>query len=160
MVEKRLRMSLDFEVSVEEITDESLREHYRRSSNYAEIVGDLEVWANLSRQIRLQRALFEDEEALRRFLAFVVTDEVDSSLDSRLGEVFGVSGNQNEEEILGPVFGRLEEEDARYFREVSAAGSLFESIEVLSRSFKVRWTGASLEEIKNVAEGLFDESVT
>lgn len=152
-IAKRLRMTLDFEVEVAQITDESLREHYRHSSNYEELVGDAELWANLGRQVRLQRALLEDEEALRQFITFVVADEVDASTNSLLGEVFGVGGERSEEDILGPVFRRLSAEDARYLREASEVGELFESIEVLSRSFKVRWTAARLEEVTVVAKG-------
>lgn len=72
---------------------------------------------------------------------------------SLLGEVFGVGGERSEEDILGPVFRRLSAEDERYFREASEAGELFEIIEVLSRSFKVRWTAARLEEVRQGAKG-------
>jgi hypothetical protein len=67
-----------------------------------------------------------------------------------------VGGEQAEEDILGPVFGRLGEDDARFFREVSAEGALFDSIEVLSRSFVIRWVRAVLEETIGVAEGSFE----
>jgi hypothetical protein len=157
MIEKRLRMTLDLEVSYEAITDESLREHYCRSKNFEDIVEDAELWTNLSRQIRLQRVLLEDEEALRKYLTHVAVTEIDAHLDSDLAEVFGLNPERAEEEILGPVFERLEEDDARYFREVSEAGELFDNIEVLSRSFRVRWTGAVLEEIRCVSKGLFAE---
>ncbi|MET0462596.1 MAG: hypothetical protein ABW007_05565 [Chitinophagaceae bacterium] len=157
VLEKRMRMVLDFEVVVEELTEEALHTYYRRSRNYKELVDDPEGWENLRRQMRLQRALLEDETALPRFLTLVVVDEVDSQLDSRLGEVFGVGGMWGEEEILEPIFSELEEEDERYFREVSAATALFDSIEVLSRSFSVRWVDATLEETKRVAEGSFDD---
>lgn len=152
---KRLRMTLDFEVEVEELTDERLHEYYRQSSNYEELASDLELWENLRRQIRLQSALLEDEGALRRFLTHVVVNEVDPSLDGRLGEVFGVGGMWVEEGILEPLFSRLGEEDERYFREVSdgEAGHLYENIVVLDRSFVARWIGARLEEIQVVAEG-------
>lgn len=157
---KRLRMTLDFEVTVEDLTDEKLREYYRPFRNYDEMVGDAEFWANLSRQIRLQRALLEDEEALGRFLTYIVTTEVDSRVDSRLGEVFLMGGEQIEEDIFEPIFWRLGDEDARYFREVSEAGAFWESVEVLSQSFMVRWTDASLDEISTVAEGSFNELAT
>jgi len=150
-------MMLDFEVTIEEVTDESLREYYRHSSNYEELVRDEEQWGNLSRQIRLQRALLEDEEALRRFLTYVVIERVDSNVDSELGKVFRAAGETIEDEILEPLFSRLDEEDASYFREASEAGELFECIEVLSRSFRARWTGAILEEIRPVGEGSLDE---
>jgi hypothetical protein len=156
MLKKRLRMVLDFEVTVEEVTDEVLREYYRQFTNYEEMVGDKELWTNISRQTRLQQVLLKDEEALRRFLTHVVTSEVDSTLDSRIGEVFGVGGVRAEEEILEPLFSRLGDEDKGYFREVNEAGALFEAIEVLSRSIRGRWMGASLEEVKLVVEGSFD----
>lgn len=119
MIAKRLRMVLDFEVTVEELTEESLHEYYRRFKIYEEQAGDAETWANVTRQLRLQRALLQDGEALGRFLTLVVVDEVDSRLDSRLGEVFGVGGMWGEEEILGRVFSRLGEEDAQFYRELS-----------------------------------------
>ena len=96
-ITKRLRMTLDFEVEVEELTDESLRRHYERFGNSEELVGDAEVWANLSRQIRLQRALLDDEEALGKYLTYAAVVEVDASTDSRLGEVFGVNMERAEE---------------------------------------------------------------
>lgn len=159
-LKKQLRMTLDFRVSISEITDESLREYYRSFINYADIVGDAEFWANISRQARLQKVLLEDKEALRRFLTYVVVDEVDSSFDSRLGEVFGVNGEWIEEEILEPIFSRLDGDDARYFREVSEAGALWENVEVLSKSFAVKWAGASLDEMQTVMVGSFDELTT
>lgn len=144
-IRKRLRMTLDFEVEVEDLTDESLRRHYGRFGNAEELVGDT-VWANLSRQGRLQRALMEDEKALGRYLTYVAVCEVDASTGSRLGEVFGVGMQEAEEEIMGPIFPRLEETDARYFMEACAEGVLFESVEALSRSVRVRMVAARIDE--------------
>lgn len=79
-------MTLDFEVSVNDITDKSLREYYRSFVGYEQLVGDAELWANISRQTRLQRVLLEDDEALKRFLTYVIVDEVDPRLDSRWGK--------------------------------------------------------------------------
>src|SRR5215211_4522 len=94
VLEKRLRMVLDFEVTIEELTEEGLREYYRQFTGGEEGAANAEEWAGRSRQIRLQRALLEDDGALGRFLAYVVTNEVDSSLDSRLREAFGVGGER------------------------------------------------------------------
>jgi hypothetical protein len=159
MTAKRLRMTLDFEVEVEELTDERLREYYRRFTNYEELAGDPETWENISRQRRLQRALLEDEEALRRFLTYAVVDEVDSRLDSRLGGAFRVRGAQIEEAILEPVFARLGEADARYFKELTEAGTLWEGVEAMSRCFVVRWRAAVLEDVRVIAEGMVDDDV-
>lgn len=158
MLKKRLRMVLDFEVVIEELTDETLHSYYRQFTNYEETIEDLEFWANIRRQIRLQRALLEDESTLRRFLTHVVVDEVDASLDSRLGEVFGVEGLWVEEDILGPLFSQLGHEDENFFVTVSEDGALFENVEVLNFSFKSSLTGAALfEETSNAAEGILDD---
>jgi hypothetical protein len=90
MLRKRLRMLLDFEVEVEELTEEGLHAHYRHFVNYEELVADKEWWENAMRQLRLQRVLLEDEEALRKYFTYVAAVEVDDSNDSRICEVFGV----------------------------------------------------------------------
>lgn len=153
MMKKRLRMVLDFEVEVEELTEEGLHLHYGRFSNYEELVVDKGWWENALRQLRLQRVLLEDEEALRKYLTYVAAVEVDDSSDSRICEVFGVGGERAEEEILEPLFSRLGEGDARFYREVDEEDLLFHNVEALSRSFKGRWTGARVEEVSTVAEG-------
>lgn len=151
VLEKRLRVALDFEVTVEELTDETLRDYYGQFRGFGEGDADAGVWADLSRQTRLQRALLEDDEALEKFLAYVVTNEVDPSLDSRLREAFGVGGERADEVILESVFSRLDREDARYFRTASESETLFEAIEAVSRSIRVRWAGGDISEVKVTA---------
>jgi hypothetical protein len=158
LLEKRLRMVLDFEVEVEELTDESLREYYRRMGNFEEIVGDAELWANISRQIRLQRVLLADEQVLNKYLTYVAAVEVDGSTDSELAGVFGVGGDTPEEDIFEPLFSKLSQDDEMFYRQVSEEKILYDQIEPLSRSFKAKWIGATFEEIKRVAEGSFDNS--
>ena len=148
---KRLRMTMDFEVTINEITEESLREHCRMFTNPDELLADPETHRNLARQQRLQQALLADKESLRRFLTYVIVSEVNANIGSRLGEMFGMGREETEGEILGPVFARLGEEDARFY--ASVAGVLWENVELLNSSFVVRWAGAVLEEVTEVAEG-------
>lgn len=61
-----------------------------------------------------------------------------------------------EEEILGTVFSRLDEEDTNFYRELSEGQVLHENIEALSRSFRVMWKSATLEEVRAVVEGTID----
>src|ERR1043166_10215026 len=89
-VKKRLRMTLDFEVTISEITEESLREHCRMFTDSNELLADPETHRNLGRQQRLQRALLADEESLRRVLTYVGVSEVDSNIGRRLGERVGL----------------------------------------------------------------------
>lgn len=157
VLEKRLRVALDFAVKVEELTDETLRDYYSQFPGFDEKVADA-VWADLSRQIRLQRALLGDNEALEKFLAYVVTNEIDSSLDSRLREAFGVGGERADEVILESVFLRLDPENASYFRTAAESGTLFEAVEAVSRSIKVRWAGADISEITVTAQLATEDS--
>lgn len=159
VLERRLRMVLDFEVTAEELTDEALREYYRTSSNFEKLVADRAFWANISRQIRLQKVLLADEEVLKKYLTYVVVGEVDSSADSWLAEVFGVGGERPEEDIFGPLFSRLRRPDEKFYRQVSEEGFLFEHVEVLSRSFRGRLTGAILEERRLMAAGEVGETI-
>jgi hypothetical protein len=151
VLEKRLRVALDFVVEVEELTDETLRDYYSQFPGFDEKVAGV-VWADLSRQIRLQRALLEDNEALEKFLAYVVTNEIDSSLDSWLREAFGVGGERADEVILESVFSRLDEDDASYFRTAVESGTLFEAVEAVSHSIRARWLGADISEVKVTAQ--------
>jgi len=146
-------MVLDFEVEVEELTEEGLHTHYRQFGNYEDLVADREWWENARRQIRLQRVLLEDEEALRKYFTYVAAVEIDDSNDSRICEVFGMGGERAEEEILEPLFSRLSSEDEKFYREVDEEDLLFHNVEALSRSFKGRWTGARVEEVSTVAVG-------
>jgi hypothetical protein len=157
MLKKRLRMVLDFEVEVEELTEEGLHAHYRQFRNYEELVTDSGWWENAMRQLRLQRVLLEDEDALLKYFTYVAAVEVDDSNDSRICEVFGVGGERAEEEILEPLFSRLGEEDARFYREVEKEDLLFHNVEALSRSFRGKWTRAILEEVSTLAEGRLKE---
>ena len=83
---------------------------------------------DLRRQIPLQRALLEDDGALRRFITYVVTNEVDSSLDSRLREAFRVGGMRADEAILESVFSLWE---------ASKSESLLDAVETLRRSGRI-----------------------
>lgn len=156
MLKKRLRMVLDFEVEVEELTEEGLHLHYGRFANYEELVADRGWWENARRQMRLQQVLLEDEEALRKYLTYVAAVEVDDSNDSRICEVFGVGGERAEEDILEPLLSRLSEEDEQFYREVDEEDLLFHNVEALSRSFKGRMIRAMLEEVSTVAEGTIE----
>lgn len=157
MMKKRLRMVLDFEVEVEELTEEWLHAHYRRFKSCEEIVTDTEQWNDICRQVRLQRALLGDEQVLRRYLTYVAATEVDGSKRSELAEVFGVDGEEPEAEIFGPLFSRLSNEDARYYRRESARRQFYDAIEEVCTSVRVNWVGAILEEVRSVAVGQMEK---
>lgn len=146
-LERRLRLTLDFEVEVGEITEEAVRHHYRQHTNYEEVMRDPGTWEMAARQNRLLLALLADPEMLDSFLTFIVADEVCPCADGRLKEVLRVG---QEEEVIEPIYGRLGGEDAEFYREVSVEGVLWENMELVNESFQVRWAGGSIVEVREV----------
>jgi hypothetical protein len=71
-------------------------------------------------------------------------------MDSELGIVFGI---RPDEEMLELVYSAMGEDDARFFREVSQEGILWDNTEQFERCFAVDWTEATLIEIRAKKEG-------
>lgn len=141
MMEKHYRMTLDFRVLVGDVRKDGVE----RDEDDLEGADEL-----LERQRRLLHALLRDERVLDEFMTYLVADRVCSHPDSELDMVFGV---RPDEEILEPVFSALGEDDARFFREVSQDGILWDNTEQFERCFAVDWTGATLIEIRAQKEG-------
>lgn len=140
-------MTLDFQVLVGELKGEGVgkddSEDEEQGQDY------------VARQRRLLRALLRDEAVLQEFMTYLVTDRVCGHSDSELGRVFGV---REQEEMLEPVYSRMREDDAQFFREVREADIFWENTEQMELCFAVEWTGASLIEIKWERKG--DTSAT
>lgn len=140
--ERHYRMTLDFRVSIGEIVEKGVG---------AGDGGDEEQGQDyVARQKRLLRALLRDEAVLAEFMTYLVTDCVCGHSDSELGRVFGV---KEQEEMLEPIYSRMREDDAQFFREVREADIFWENTERMELCFEVEWTSASLVEIKCEREG-------
>ena len=142
VVEKRLRMTLDFRVLIGELKEEGVGSDGGKNGEQGQDY--------VARQERLLRALLRDERVLAEFITYLVTDRVCGHADSDLVKVFGV---RSQEEMLEPVYSAMGEEDARFFREAVEEGVFFESTEQMEWCFGVEWTGASLTEIEWEREG-------
>jgi hypothetical protein len=75
IAEKRVTLTVGFNISFREITPETALEMYP-SHKRDEVLGDTAEMDAVERQGRLLRALLEDEEALRQFIACAVIDEI------------------------------------------------------------------------------------
>lgn len=147
MLKKRLKLTLDFEVEITEITEESVRSHYRLHNNYEEVMRSPDTWEIAARQNRLLLRLSEDREALDRFLAFIITGEVCPCADSRLAEVFRLG---KEEDVIRSVYDRMDSQDSEFFREVSEEGLLWDNMQLVDERFQIRWAGGSIEEVREL----------
>src|SRR5215216_379946 len=74
LAEKRVSVTVEFKMAFREITPETALE-MGLSRDLAEVAGDAALVETVEMQGRLLRALLEDEEALRQFIACAVIEE-------------------------------------------------------------------------------------
>src|ERR1700749_3007493 len=75
LAEKRVSVTVEFKIAFREITPETALE-MGLSRDLAEVQGDAALVETVEMQGRLLRALLEDEEALRQFIACAVIEEI------------------------------------------------------------------------------------
>jgi hypothetical protein len=133
LAEKRVSVTVEFKIAFREITPETALE-MNRSYDPAKVLGDAALLESVGIEGRLLRALLEDEEALRQFIACAVIEEVAEGGGELLREGLKVKG---EEEALRPVIEGLDREVAEYY--TGLEGETFaENIELLIFSTPVK----------------------
>lgn len=148
MIEKRLRLTVDFKITAGEITREFVENFYRNSVNYQEVIDNTLTWELAARENRLLDALIRNDDALDMYLTYAILDEIDPGKGSLLRELLVVG---REEEILGPVIESLEEGDVEFFKRVIEGGRFHENTELFTCRIAVDWLRAELKEIRVVA---------
>ena len=143
MQDKRVRLTVDFKVSFREITPETVVRMYP-ARDLGQVLRDPVRMEDVARQGRLLRALLDDEEALRGFLACAVVDEVVSGDGDLLRRALGAKG---EEEVLWPVIERLGGEDVEFYEGARADGGFEEQIELVLFSTPVECLGVRVAEV-------------
>lgn len=151
MLEKRIRLTVDFNITADEITREFVEDFYRNYVNYQELMKDELTWEHVGRQNRLLHALTGNARALNKFLTYVILGEVDPGMGSRLRKMLDV---EHEIEILRPVIESLEVDDMEFFKGVIEDGLFHENTEQFEYRVAVEWLGAQLTEVRVVAEGV------
>jgi hypothetical protein len=137
LAEKRVSVTVEFKIAFREITPETALE-MGLSRDLAEVEGDAALVETVEMQGRLLRALLDDEEGLRQFIACAVIEEVATWGGELLREGLKVG---SEEEALRPVIGALGGEVAAYYELVKEGVMFAENIELLIFSTPVRCLG-------------------
>lgn len=140
IAEKRVSLTVEFRVSFREITPATVVEMYP-SRDPEEMV---------ERQGRLLRALLEDEEALREFIACAVIDEIVAGRGALLRKGLKVGG---EEEVLRPLIEALGGEVAEYYAGVEGEEMFTENIDLLLFSTPVKCLAVGMRVIEMSEEG-------
>lgn len=137
IAEKRVSVTMEFRVSFREITPETVVEMYPSRDREGVPVDAAQLEA-VERQGRLLRALLEDEEVLRQFVACAVIDEVVAGRGELLREGLKVG---SEEEALRPLIKGLGGEVAEYYAGLEGEDIFVENIDLLLFSTPVRCLG-------------------
>jgi len=147
--ERHYRVTLDFRLLIRPITQEVCRESVFYSDKSASACGP-HSRENVERQRRLYGLLRNDGAALERYLLTVLTRQAGVLTFEGLPAAFDVA---DEEEVLAPLYGGMEEEDITFFEECRHGGVLAENTELIWTAFKVELVGAELAEMSRRAEG-------
>ena len=140
MQDKRVRLTVDFRISFHEIAPETVvAMNPRRDPEEAR--RDPPTLRDVARQGRLLRALLEDEEALRGFLACAVIDEVASVGGGLLRKALEAESNEG---VLRPVTERLGGEDAEFYELAREEGVFDEQIDMVLYSTPVECLGIEI----------------
>jgi hypothetical protein len=100
-------MTLDFTMTIHEITQESVRQYYKGRQETGE-----QQWEFAERQNCLLLALWKNKEVLTRFMTYLITDEAWVYVAIDYANVFEVDKS---EEILKPIYSVIGQEDAEFF---------------------------------------------
>jgi hypothetical protein len=134
LAEKRMSVTVEFKIAFREITPETAVE-MGLSRDLAEVEGEGALVETVEMQGRLLRALLEDEEAMRQFIACAVVEEIVDSRGELLREGLNV---KSEEEALRPVIEALGGEVAEYYEGVEGGVMFAENIELIIFSTPVK----------------------
>lgn len=149
IAEKRVSVTLEFKVSFREITPDTAHEMYPSRDPEGVPVDAAQLEA-VERQGRLLRALLEDEEALRQFIACAVIDEIVAGRGELLRKGLKVGG---EEEALRPLIEALGGEAAEYYAGVEGEEMFIENIDLLLFSTPVKCVGVGARVVDVKEEG-------
>jgi hypothetical protein len=111
LAEKRVSVTVEFKIAFREITPETALE-MNQSYDPAKVLGDEALMESVGIQGRLLRALLEDEEALRQFIACAVIEEVAEGHGELLREGLKV---KSEEEARRPLIEAVGGDVAEYY---------------------------------------------
>jgi hypothetical protein len=143
LAERRVSLTVEFKIALREITPETALE-MSPSDDPANVLGDAAPMEAVEMQGRLLRALLEDGEALRQFLACAVIDELAAGRGELLRKGLKVVG---EEEALRPVIEALDGEVGEYYEGVRE-GMFAENIELLIFSTPMKCLGVRVRVVE------------
>jgi|ERR1043165_5049405 hypothetical protein len=103
MIEREYTFIVDFKVSVDDITQGSVKRDLENHSQLNEWMKDPTFWEMIERQRRLLIAILENKEVFDQLLKKIVVEELEPSTDGKLHRQLNVS-KEEDEKLLEPIF--------------------------------------------------------
>jgi hypothetical protein len=147
MYQKRIRVSLDFLVSVNDITPDRVLDDVDHYSNKSELVGDPITYQLALKQRNLLHGLLLNKKILNKYIRLRVLSYFEGSqvYSDDLNDRLGVP-EQEDENLLQPIIANLQKEDVDFFEIVSRESLFSENTEHFYESFHVDFVNATLTE--------------
>ena len=149
MMERHYRVTLDFKLLVREITSEVCRQSFFFNDRDAS-ADEPFFHEHIERQRRLYHLLLANEPVLEQFLLSILVQDAGSHAYEGLADAFATV---DEEELLVALYRGMDAEDARFFEECRADGTLAENTELLDLAIQVKWVGSDIAEMRRVVSG-------
>jgi hypothetical protein len=150
MLEKRLRLTVDFMLLIAAMEQDDIEKYYRDRTEAEGVALLLTPRQAAERLLLLLETLQRDEEAWCRYLTLVMLTELDPEGTSPLWGALGVKG---EKELLGPVIRSLGRSVTGSDAKSGGAAEFDELVELLRGSRKLWMKAARLEEWNTLAAG-------
>lgn len=150
MLEKRLRLTVDFMLLIAAMEQDDIEKFYRDRTKAEGVTPPLAPREAAERLLLLLEALRRDEEAWCRYLTLVMLTELDPEGATPLWGALGVKG---EKEVLGPVIRSIGGGVMGSGAKSGGAAEFDELVELLRGSRKLWVKGARLEEWSTLAAG-------
>lgn len=145
LLNKRFRLTMDFTMTVCEITYETLRNRFPSITEFSPHT--LEC---ARRDNQLLLALFKKKKLLKKVILSLLVDEARALMDEEQDNVFGM---EELEDILKPIYTRMDKEDVEYLQSFLEQHCFIDGIDLFWRSFDIKCSKANIEEVEVFVEG-------
>lgn len=145
LLNKRFRLTMDFTMTVCEITYETLRNRFPSSTEFSPHT--LEC---ARRDNHLLMSVVRNKKLLKKVILSLLVDEARALMDEEQDNVFGM---EELEDILRPIYTRMDKEDVEYIQSYLEENCFIDGIDLFWRSFDFRCRKANIEEVQVFVEG-------
>jgi hypothetical protein len=132
-------------MTVCEITRETLKNHFPSSTEFSPHM--LEC---ARRDNHLLLSVFRKKKLLKKVILSLLVDEARALMDEEQDNVFGM---EELEDILKPIYTRMDKEDVKHIESFLEENCFIDGIDLFWRSFDIRCSKAEIEEVQVFVEG-------